>query len=170
MTSASTVPDLLGLLAATGGQPRITQYDGGGERVELSGAVLANWTSKTTNLLVEEFDVAPGASVRLDLPAHWRTLVWALATWRCGGCVLLGPEGGADVVVSDHPERHTTDALVAVALPALARRFDGTLPPGAVDAAAAVMTYGDVIGWAPDPDPGRAALVAGAARPAHASS
>ncbi len=47
---------------------------------------------------------------------------------------------------------------MAVALPALARAFDGDLPRGAVDAAGAVMTYGDVVGWAPDVDPAQAAL------------
>src|SRR3712207_930384 len=160
MTTPPLVHDLLATLASGGGRPRVTQYAADGERVELSGAVLANWTAKTTNLLVEEFDVAPGSTVRLDLPAHWRTLVWALATWRCGACVVLGPDGDTDVVVSDVPGRHDAGQLVAVALPALARRFAGPLPAGAVDAAAAVMTYGDVIGWAPGTDPGEAALVA----------
>jgi uncharacterized protein (TIGR03089 family) len=105
--------------------------------------------------------------VGLDLPAHWRTVVWALATWRCGGTVALGPAAGApDVVVTDRPAQHDdAPAVVAVALPALARTFDGALPAAAVDAAAAVMTYGDVIGWAPDVDPTRPALDAGT--PAH---
>lgn len=158
MTPPSDARALVDLLAAGGGRPRITWYGGGGERVELSGAVLANWTAKTTNLLVEEYDVGPGSAVALDLPVHWRTLVWALATWRAGGCVTLGDATGADVVVADEPGHHPAGRLVAVALPALARRFDGALPAGAVDAAAAVMTYGDVVGWTPDLDPAAPAL------------
>lgn len=147
MTGRTALPDLLTALAAEG-RPRLTWY--GEERIELSGAVLVNWVTKTTNLLVEEYDVGPGSRVLLDLPPHWRTVVWALATWRAGGAVDL-PRGtgpvAADVVVSDSPERHASAPdLVAVALPALARSFDGPLPPGATDAAGAVMTYGDALG------------------------
>lgn len=143
----------------------MTWYGDGGERIELSGAVLANWVSKTTNLLVEEFDAGPGVRVGLDLPAHWRTVVWALAAWRCGACVVVGDAAGAaDVVVTDRPGSCAgAGQLVAVALPGLARRFDGEMPAGAVDAAGAVMTYGDVIGWAPPVEPGSVAVeVAGA--------
>lgn len=159
------VTQLLARLLREPGRPRITWYGGGGERVELSGAVLVNWVSKTANLLVEEFDAAPGARVLLDLPAHWRALVWALGTWRTGACVVPADpagaavdEGTADVVVTSRPEAHPGADVVAVALPALARRFDASLPPGAIDAAAAVMTYGDVVGWAPETDPGAPAL------------
>jgi len=147
----SSVAEILALLTADPGRPRLTWYAGGGERIELSGAVLANWVSKTTNLLVEEFDGGPEVRIGLDLPAHWRTVVWALAAWRCGACVVIGPQAGeADVVVTDRPELFDgVEQLVAVALPGLARRFDGEMPAGTVDAAGAVMTYGDVIGWAP---------------------
>ncbi|MCP2266084.1 TIGR03089 family protein [Promicromonospora thailandica] len=169
------VPDvasLLARLAADGGRPRLTWYGDDGERVELSGAVLANWASKTVNLLVEEFDAAPGTRVVVDLPAHWRTAVWALAAWRTGATVEL-PEPGADaapdVVVTAEPGRWADGGadLVVVSLPALARRYDGDLPAGAVDAAAAVMTYGDVIGWVPEVDPGQDALVSAAGAVGH---
>ncbi|PJI94238.1 TIGR03089 family protein [Luteimicrobium subarcticum] len=162
----STVPALLAALTARGGAPALTWYDDDG-RVELSGAVLANWVVKTTNLLVEELDAAPGTRVRLDLPAHWRAAVWALAAWRAGATVLLGdPDGdAADVVVTDRPGAPHAAAgsaaraeVVAVSLPALARRFDGDLPPGAIDAAAAVMTYADALGWVPPTDPAAPAL------------
>ncbi|MCF4120130.1 TIGR03089 family protein [Antribacter sp. KLBMP9083] len=164
------VAQLLDLLQRDPGRPRLTWYGDDSERVELSGAVLANWVSKTTNLLVEEFDAAPGTQVTLDLPVHWRTMVWALATWRTGATVVLpGSSPGTSrnparspsgPVVTDAPDRWAgTDELVVVSLPALARRYDGDLPRGAMDAAAAVMTYGDVIGWAPAVDPDEAALV-----------
>ena len=168
MSAHPFVPVLLDRLAAAGGSPRLTWYGADGERVELSGAVLGNWVAKTTNLLVEELDVAPGTRVRLDLPAHWRAVTWALAAWRAGGCVVLGDTGPADVVVTDRPQEHPGADVVAVSLPALARRFDGDLPAGAIDAAAAVMTYGDVLGWAPDADPGAPALDDGAAVVRHA--
>jgi uncharacterized protein (TIGR03089 family) len=172
--SGGPVPDvasLLARLAADGGRPRLTWYGDDGERVELSGAVLANWASKTVNLLVEEFDAAPGTRVVVDLPVHWRTAVWALAVWRTGATVAL-PEadlGHPDVVVTSSPDRWA-DAraeLVVVSLPALARRYDGDLPPGAIDAASAVMTYGDAIGWVPEVDPDQDALVTAAGAVGH---
>lgn len=152
-SSAPTIAALLTGLIRDPGRPRLTWYGPEGERIELSGAVLDNWVAKTTNLLVEEFDAGPGTRLRLDLPVHWRTLVWALAAWRAGATVLP-TDAGADIVVTDHPDRHPgVDQLVAVALPGLSLRWTGpALPPGAVDAAQAVMTYGDVIGWAPPVD------------------
>ncbi len=163
------VATLLTLLQREPGRPRITWYGEQGERVELSGAVLVNWVIKTTNLLVEEFDVGPGSRVLLELPPHWRTPLWALAAWRAGACVVTaGPdEPGAawspvDTVVTTRPDTHAgAPDVVAVALPALARRWDGTLPPGALDAAAAVMTYGDALGPTLPADPTTPALEGG---------
>ncbi|TQL03689.1 TIGR03089 family protein [Cellulomonas sp. SLBN-39] len=154
---------MLATLQKEPGRPRLTWYGHDGERVELSGAVVVNWVTKTTNLLVEEYDVGPGSEVLLDLPLHWRTVLWALATWRAGACVLAPDAGGsrrsADVVVTADVARHVdAPALVAVALPALARRVDSPLPAGATDGAAAVMTYPDQLGPVPRPDPGAPAL------------
>lgn len=166
------VASLLALLQRDPGRPRLTWYGDDGERVELSGAVLANWVSKTTNLLVEEFDAAPGTEVVLDLPVHWRTAVWALAAWRTGATVRL-PDGApapSGVVVTATPDRWAgAQDLVVVSLPALARWYDGDLPRGAMDAAAAVMTYGDVIAWAPEPVPADAALAGDGEPVPHAS-
>ncbi len=167
-TPPTDVAGLLGSLLARPGDPRLTWYGPLGERIEVSGHVLDNWVAKTTNLLVEELDVGPGARLLLDLPPHWRTVVWGFAAWRVGATVLA-PSGApgrqalddVDLVVTDSPGAHEAPLardVVAVALPGLARRFEGELPAGAVDAAAAVMTYGDVIGWAPSVEPGRAAL------------
>ncbi|MEV7972710.1 TIGR03089 family protein [Cellulomonas sp. NPDC089187] len=158
-TPPRTIADLLTRLLREPGRPRLTWYGPDGERVELSGAVLDNWVAKTVNLLVEEFDSGPGTVVRIDLPPHWRSVVWALAVWRCGATVSVD-DGPADVVVTDRPEAVGGDAaVVAVALPALARAWDGAaLPAGAIDAASAVMTYGDVIGWVPEVDPAAVAL------------
>jgi uncharacterized protein (TIGR03089 family) len=169
------LPALLGGLTRDPGRPRLTWYGTGGERVELSGHVLDNWVTKSTNLLVEEFEVGPGSAVVLDLPPHWRTVVWAFAVWRAGACVVpvartdddtagTGGAGGglaADraVVVTDRPEAWSTaHDVVAVALPALARRFDGQLPAGAMDAASAVMTSGDVLTFLQEHDPGADAI------------
>lgn len=177
MTSerASTPPDIaaiLRLLTADPGRPRLTWYGDDGERVELSGAVLENWVNKTTNLLVEELDAGPGTRVGIDLPAHWRTVLWALAAWRAGATVVLpghdeaastpAPTDDLDVLVTSRTQPAGAaargPALVVVTLAALARRAPEPLPAGAVDAAAAVMTYGDQLGWVPPADPTRTAL------------
>ncbi|MGC5166991.1 TIGR03089 family protein [Luteimicrobium sp. DT211] len=159
---------LLARVASAAGAPRLTWYAAGGERVELSGAVLANWVTKTANLLVEEFDLGPESIATIDLPAHWRSITWALAAWRVGAGVVLTPDaasdsGATDVVVTDGPDRWAGRGrdVVAVSLAPLARSFGAPLPAGAVDAAAAVMTYGDVLGYVPPADPSSPALVAG---------
>lgn len=166
-----TLLPLLSALTTEPGRPRLTWYGDSGERIELSGAVLVNWVSKTTNLLVEEFDAEAGTVVATDLPPHWKTLVWALATWRTGaGLTLVGSPAettGVDVVVTAEPDLWTDAAgrlprgteLVAVALPALARTFGTDLPAGAIDAASAVMTYGDQIGYVAAADEASTALV-----------
>jgi uncharacterized protein (TIGR03089 family) len=161
---------LVDRLALAGGQPRLTWYGDGGERSELSGAVLAQWVTKTTNLLVEELDAGPGFRVRLDLPGHWRAVVWALGTWRVGACVVVGDDEPADAVVTSSPSwpgTGTGGTLVAVALPALARSFPAPLPPGAIDGTA-VLGYGDTLGWAPPVDPAAPALVGPGGTTSHA--
>ncbi|MBU4335850.1 MAG: TIGR03089 family protein [Actinobacteria bacterium] len=141
------------------GRPRITWYGPDGERVELSGAVLANWVAKTAHLLIDELDAGPGTQVRLDLPAHWRTVVWALACWHIGAVVRIDDEP-ADVVVTDQPGRGGTGgAAVAVALPALARTFGTALPAGTLDYAATVLGHPDTAPPSAVRDPGATALV-----------
>lgn len=88
--------------------PLLTAYDDAtGDRVELSGATLANWVAKTANLLQEEFDTGPGSTVAVALPVHWQTAAVLLAAWSCGAAVLDtaaeddGRLTGADVVLAD---------------------------------------------------------------------
>lgn len=165
MTAATPLPGLLRTLTQDPGRPRLTWY-APQERIELSGHVLDNWVTKTANLLVEEHEAGPGTLVVLDLPVHWRLVVWALGTWRTGaGVVLAGSPAGTvpgSVVVTTRPEAWVGAAgrpdVVAVALPSLARAFDGTLPPGSVDGNAAVMGYGDVLTYMPPARPDAAAL------------
>ncbi|MHB1064766.1 MAG: TIGR03089 family protein [Georgenia sp.] len=170
MSHPATMPGrLLDSFLAAGTDPRLTWY-GGGERTELSGRVLATSVAKVANLLVEEADAGPGVTVVLDLPVHWRALVWALGTWTTGARLLLpGAEeiaAGEDapaVVVTTRPGQapgvESADLVLAVALPALAMRWDGPeLPPGVVDAAAEVMTFADALGYTSEPEDDDAAL------------
>ena len=170
---------LLGLRTHEPGRPRITWYGPGGERIELSGKVLDNWVAKTAGLLVDELDAGPGVRVLLDLPPHWRTVTWTLATWLAGACAVLpGPAAEDAVIGGPGPDRAaddeadvlvTTDPATAarrphlpcalVALPALATSFGPGLPDGALDAAADVRLQGDVFVASAPVDPAQKALV-----------
>jgi uncharacterized protein (TIGR03089 family) len=165
------LPGLLARITADPGRPRLTWYGDDAERVELSGHVLDNWVTKTANLLVEEYQAGPLTRVLVDLPVHWRAVVWAMATWRVGACVTVPPAGRPDRVVPPEPPRPPaagTD-VVAVALPALARHLEGELPANAVDATGSVMTYGDVLTYMPEPSPSAPAIKVGEDLVAHAA-
>jgi len=128
--------------------PALIWYGPESERVELSGKVLDNWVAKTSNYLAEELDAEPGTAVELDLPAHWKTLVWALGAWQAGCPIALSAGSGAPVrATAAEPEPRTPGELVAVvALPALAMSWNGTLPDGTSDYAAEVRSFADT--WA----------------------
>lgn len=137
--------DLLAHLRRDETAPRVTFYDDTpgptrGERIELSGKVLANWVAKAGNLLQEEFDAAPGTSIGVDLPPqHWRTLYWALATWSVGA--TLSDSRDADVLITDDPRQG--DGQIVVTLAALARASTAAVPDGAIDEAAQLSSYDD---------------------------
>jgi uncharacterized protein (TIGR03089 family) len=141
--------------------PRLTWYGPDSERVELSGKVLDNWVAKTSNLLQDELDAEPGMRLALDLPAHWKGLVWALAAWQLGMETVLSGDA-ADLLATATPEAAAGkyDAVVAVALPALAMRWAGELPAGCLDYAAEVRSHGDVFMQHTEADPLACAIVA----------
>lgn len=149
---ARDVPALLQALQASDpGRPRLTWYGPGGERVELSARVLANWVVKTANLLGDELGIGPGDRVALGLPGHWRAVVWQLALATVGAETSLPraetslPTEGTD---DDHALRVGSDpgALapgdVLVTLAALAR--------AAPDRPAGVVDYNAEVGAQPD--------------------
>lgn len=150
---------MLDLMASDPGRPRVTWYGPDRERVEFSAKTLNNWVSKTANLLVDELDAGPGSRLGIALPGHWRTVVWLLAGWSVGAHTIVLPSAGpesqgdtpttsVDVLVTDRPSSPppgtVESLLVVVALPALATRFLGDVPSGAVDAAAEVRLQPDV--------------------------
>ena len=145
--------------------PRLTWYGPGSERVELSGRVLDNWVAKTSNLLQDELDAEPGTRLRLDLPAHWKSVILALAAWQLGMEVVLD-DAAAELVATADPAPAAAegafDAVLAVALPALAMRWQGELPTGVVDYAAEVRSHGDVFMPHVEPEASRRAVRAGA--------
>lgn len=144
-------------------RPRLTWYGDDTERIELSARVLENWVAKAANLLVEEADLQPGDTVRLDLPpGHWRAAYWAMGVWSCGGTLRLD-DAAADVLITSDRAIAAASAdpvRVLVTPAALARTFPGEVPGGVVDEAAELATYGDRFVPSEEPDDGGPALVA----------
>jgi uncharacterized protein (TIGR03089 family) len=104
-------------------RPLLTHYDDTtDERVELSATTLANWVAKTANLLQDEFDVGPGSTVAVALPAHWQTAAVLLGAWSCGAAVL-------DTAAEDDGRLADADVVLAAQdrLPALEDRDIGDL-------------------------------------------
>ena len=87
MTPASVLAEIL---RSDPTRPRVTFYEDTpgpthGERIELSGKVVANWISKAGNALQDEYDLGPGSVVRLTLPPHLPPLYWPFTVWPSGG-------------------------------------------------------------------------------------
>ena len=153
MASLHSISELLDSFRSAAGAPRLIWYGPGSERVELSGRVLENWVAKTSNMLVEELDATADSVVAVDMPPHWKSLVWALAGWQVGAVTILDSvdgEAAADVRLtmeapSGQPLSGREDELLVLVAPgALDMRWPGTLPGGAVDYAATVRSFGDV--------------------------
>lgn len=163
------------MLRSDSAKPRITTYDDTdgptrGERIELSARVLGNWVSKAANALQDEFDIAPGSVVHLDLPPHWRTAYWALATWSVGGTVSLDAGDTADLIVTTDRDAAAAagSPAVLVTLAGLARAAAVPVPEGVMDEARELSTHGDQFAAWEEPDDGDPALVAGGERTAYA--
>lgn len=155
------VPALSLQLLADPGRPRVTWYGADAERVELSGKTLLNWVSKTANLLTDELDAAPGTTVGMELPPHWRAVTWVLATWTTGAHVVVAPEAEVDVLVTTDPATTTpAGRVVVVPLPALAMSYGPGLPHGVLDGATEVRLQPDVHHPAQAPGPADPAFTA----------
>lgn len=132
-----------------------------GERIELSGRVLATWASKIADLLQEEFEAGVGSTVLLDGSPHWRLMAWALGGWTVGATVVtctdpdsgtsVRPSGPVDVLVADGSRFAAgevdieAETLVGLTRAALARTSPVPLPAGVVDEASTVLTYADQV-------------------------
>jgi uncharacterized protein (TIGR03089 family) len=183
-TPASVLAEIL---RSDPARPRVTFYEDTpgptqGERIELSGKVLANWISKAGNALQDEYDLGPGAVVRLCLPPHWRALYWAFAVWSVGGTVDLVGGPAPDLLICDgfgeDPEPAASRGqglgpaagdVVLVTLAALARAHTGPVPAGAMDEARELATYGDQFAAVADPAPDDLALITEGAHTAYRS-
>lgn len=163
--SDRTPADLLrSALATDPARPLVTFYDDAtGERVELSAVTLANWVSKTANLLQGDLAAGPGDRLALLLPAHWQSAVWLLACSSVGVAVEIGGDpADADLVVTGPDSLDAARACrgerVALALRPLGGRFPQS-PEGFVDYAVEVPSQGDRFAPFAPVDPAGVALV-----------
>jgi len=137
-----------------GSAPLLTWYDlDHGQRTELSGRTFANWVDKSANLLVSmDVDEFPRVAntVLITNPGHWVGLVWTMATWQLGGCVVAMPREGlastdlldAAVVGPEDPHPVPGVETVACSLHPLGGPFDRK-PLGVTDYAE-VLSQPDV--------------------------
>jgi len=138
--------------------PRITYYDDAtGERIELSGATLANWAAKTGNLLRDEMGAGPASRVAVLLPAHWQTAAVLFGVWWIGAEAVLGA-ADADVALCTADRLGEADGTGAGEVAVLSLdpfgRPSPDLPIGVTDYATAVRVHGDQI--VPERHPGPA--------------
>jgi uncharacterized protein (TIGR03089 family) len=131
-------------------RPLLTWYDDAtGERTELSGATLANWVSKTANLLVDGLGLGRGDRAGVVLPPHWQTAGVLLGCWSAGVEVTAdkapvevlfatAAAAGAHEVAAWSADDRYALSLDPFALPLR------EVPPGWADFNLEVRAYGDV--------------------------
>lgn len=137
-----TALEIYRALLRRGTAPALTLYgpSAGAPRLELSGNVVANHAAKAANFLSDDIMLDPGQELKLDLPAHWRLLTWALGGLLSGA--HLSPDG--DVVITNDPDADGDD-VVAVSLGALDLSWPGDLPPMVIDGNAELLGQADLL-------------------------
>lgn len=146
LTSVLILDRLNRRTAIDGASPFLTHY-ADGQRTELSARSFANWVAKTANLVVDEYSLEPGDTVRLTLadahPAHWMTLIWTMAAWQAGLTVVDGRAdlevAGPEVVAAGTP---ADSPAVACSLHPLGMGL-ADLPPGWADFSTAALAQPD---------------------------
>lgn len=164
------------LLRDDPGRPLVTFYDEAtGERTELSVTTYANWVAKAGSLLVDELGLERGDRLRVDLPAHWLTVVFLGAAWSTGLVVTdeAGDAGAPEAVVTgpDGLARWTSYAaqrpVLASALLPFGVRFADPLPAGVHDVGVEIWSQPDSFVPLDPPAGADAAVAMGELRLAH---
>lgn len=155
----STISQLfLATVATDPAQPLLTWYDDAtGERTELSGATLANWVSKTANLLVDGCGLGPGDVAVLALPPHWQTGSIMLACWTAGLAIAHESDTQGAVGFVQPGTTVPADEVFAVGLHPFALPVRD-LPENTSDWVLAARAHGDHYSG-PPAEPEAAALV-----------
>jgi uncharacterized protein (TIGR03089 family) len=126
-------------------QPLLTYYDdASGERTELSGATLANWVSKTANMVIDNGGLVIGDRAALGLPPHWQCAAVLLGCWSAGLIVIPEPAPAdvAFVFVENATHEWPATERYALNLHPLALPMRD-VPDGYLDFNTEVRAYGD---------------------------
>lgn len=121
------------------------------EHMELSFHVVANWMSKISNLLTLDSGLGRGDRVCVDLPLHWRSVVWHGGAWASGvstGCDDNAMDAwvGADAASAERIlDSGFAGEVWLQTLPSLMLSWNGPLPAGAEDASQAIMSCADAL-------------------------
>ncbi len=152
------------LLRADPAGPRLTVYDESTDsRLDFSALTLDNWAAKVANMLYEELDLEPAATITIDLPAGWQAAVIALGALAAGIDYRFGPPDlsspevifcSTDRIPEGTPPAGSYPDLVVVTADPFGRgvvETGGTLPEGAIDFGPTVrftpMTSGPTPAW-----------------------
>lgn len=150
----ATYAELLDRLSASP-RPAAVWYDGAsGDRVELSGRVLANWAVKLINLLSSEWEISPETETVVDMPPHWKSAAVHLAV-RALGPMSVRTEDAQDaeqLVIAADPLRWAEEdaefeELAGVSLGLLDSSYEDAtgeaLPAWVLDVSAEVRQHPD---------------------------
>jgi uncharacterized protein (TIGR03089 family) len=131
--------------------PLVTWYGSDSARAELSGLTFATAVAKTAGVLLDDWDVPPGSTVRLRLPLHWQVPVWLAACDLAGMVIDWRSDRSCDVVVSDDAQAALADNPpfpVVTATSPFGLPSPG-LPADVLDHARDAMGQPDVFGGGP---------------------
>lgn len=156
--------DLVSVLSARS-EPVLVSLSEDGERLELTGAVLANWVYKSAGLLAE-LELGPDRALGVVCPPpgalHWRALAAMIAAWSLGSPVHLlvpgspepampwvglRPEACPDGDAAEAVDDGSAEEVLVFATAALALRSEAG--PGCIDFISAVRAHPDVAALAP---------------------
>ncbi|OKL50215.1 hypothetical protein [Boudabousia marimammalium] len=109
----------------------IVTYDSSGRRLPLTTSLVARWIGKCAHAY-QQLLFPPADSVEIQMPAHWRSIVWTLGAWYAGLSTGTRPQSPSpSAIVSDQLETlEASEAAVKIAqsLEHLAIRWPGNLP------------------------------------------
>ncbi|MDU0478855.1 TIGR03089 family protein [Staphylococcus chromogenes] len=136
------------LLAQDPSSPRLTVYNEKlGSRLDFSATTLDNWAAKVANMLEEEFDLEPGASIGIVLPGSWQSVAITLGALAAHMQVRFS-SADVDVLfcsVDSIPEDAPADTVLVTDDPfgRGVSELGLDLPSGCVDFGPTVRFYGD---------------------------
>lgn len=125
-------------------QPLLTYYGPDSVRIELSGATVANYVSKTTNYFREELLTDPGDVLNVVLPLHWQSPILVWSAWAAGLTVSLDDDQDAIAIAAADPVPTRAEVQLAISVHPWGMPMGAATPTGWTDLAAQVRMQPDL--------------------------